>query len=390
MSEAGLGWIAAVVLGPAVVYAVSMMSFRKAWQKLPVPPTAAAIRPPADADDFSLSVIVAARNEANNLPNLLSDLGQQTYLTTGGKVEVIIADDHSTDGTADVVQQAVAASSFTLRLLPLASLPQPPTGKKAAVQAALGIARAPWVVLTDADCRVTPGWLAAHAAVAADHTAQFASGPVLLTGRGILAELQGVELAALVGVGAAGIGLGQPTMCNGANLSYRRAAFYAVEGFTGNAHVPSGDDEFLLHKLHAAYPQGIRFLKEGEAVVRTGAQPTLRALLMQRIRWASKWRHYEQNTPRQLAVLVLLTNVALFGGLIGLFFAPGGWPAVLLAWGIKLGADVWFLNPVLGFFRRRRWLLWLPVLQLAYAPYALATGLLGLRGGYVWKGRSAK
>jgi len=203
----------------------------------------------------------------------------------------------------------------------------------------------------------------------------------------VLAALQGVELAALVGIGAAGINLGQPTMCNGANLSYRRAAFYAVEGFAGNAHVPSGDDEFLLHKLHKAYPEGIHFLKDTTAIVRTAAQPSLGLLLMQRVRWASKWRHYEQAAPRRLAVLVLLANVALLAGLIGVVFYPHSWSFVLAAWVLKLGADVWFLTPVLGFFQRRRWLGWLPVLQLAYAPYALATGLLGLRGGYVWKDR---
>ncbi|WP_324671315.1 glycosyltransferase [Hymenobacter sp. GOD-10R] len=377
------------VLGPAALYALRMMRFRRAWRQLPLlsPNLAPA---PRSADAPALTVIIAARNEAANLPHLLADLGQQTYLDEGGNVEVIIADDHSTDDTASVVQKAMQASFFTLRLLRLAELPQQPTGKKAAVQAAIAAAGAPWVVFTDADCRVEPGWLAAHAAVAAKPNAQFVSGPVLLTGEGILAELQGVELAALVGVGAASIALGQPTMCNGANLSYRRSAFYAVQGFAGNAHVPSGDDEFLLHKLYKAYPGGVYFLKAADAIVRTGAQPTLRALLMQRVRWASKWRHYEQTAPRYLAVLVLLANMALLMGLIGMFFFPSHWPLVLAAWTLKLGADVWFLTPVLTFFRRRRWLLWLPVLQLAYAPYALAAGLLGLRGGYTWKDREIK
>jgi glycosyltransferase involved in cell wall biosynthesis len=367
-----------------------MMRFRRAWQQLsPLAlPTTAFL--PALANGPALTVVIAARNEATNLPHLLADLGQQTYLTQGGQIEVIVVDDHSADDTAAVVLRAAEVSPFTLRLLQLAEHLQQPTGKKAAVQAAIAVAQAPWIVLTDADCRVAPGWLAAHAALAAEPAAHFISGPVLLTGRGALAQLQGVELAALVGVGAASIRLGQPTMCNGANLSYRRASFYAVQGFAGNAHVPSGDDEFLLHKLHAAYPQGVHFLKDTSALVRTAAQPTLRALLMQRVRWASKWRHYEQMAPRRLAVLVLLANVALAAGLVMLIFCPQGWPLVLTAWVLKLGADVWFLRPVLGFFQRRQWLKWLPVLQLAYAPYALATGLWGLRGGYTWKGRRVK
>ncbi|MBC8081709.1 MAG: family 2 glycosyl transferase, partial [Hymenobacter sp.] len=65
-------------------------------------------------------------------------------------------------------------------------------------------------------------------------------------------------------------------------------------------------------------------------------------------------------------------------------------PWVLAAGALKLGADVLFLTPVLRFFGRLRWLVWVPVLQVAYGPYALLVGLAGLRGGYEWKGRAVK
>lgn len=335
-----------------------------------------------------LSVLIAARNEAANLPLLFADLQAQQLPATA--FEVIVIDDHSTDDTAAVVTNAALTSSFPLRLLQLAYLPGPTrTGKKAALEAALAVARAPWVVCTDADCRVQPYWLATHQQ-AHDAGAHFVSGPVLLTGQGPLAALQGLELVGLVGSGAAGILLGAPTMCNGANLSYRRASFHAVGGYAGNAQVASGDDEFLLHKLHAAFPASIRFLKEPQAIVRTAAQPTLRQLLRQRVRWASKWQHYQAAAPQQLAILVLTANVALAGGAVALFVQPALAPWVAAAWAMKLGADVLFLAPVLRFFRRGRWLIWVPVLQAAYAPYALLVGLAGLRGGYEWKGRQLR
>ncbi|UYZ64672.1 glycosyltransferase [Hymenobacter weizhouensis] len=333
----------------------------------------------------AFSILIAARNEEANLPHLLQDLTRQEPVPGG--FEVLIIDDHSTDATAALVLEAAAQAPFRLRLLRLAELPEAPTGKKAAVEAGVRAARAPWVLLTDADCRVPAGWVRAYAAVATDAAARFISGPVLLTGRGALAALQGLELAGLVGVGAASIYRGRPTMCNGANLAYRRADFFAVQGFRGNEAVPSGDDEFLLHKLHAAFPGSIRFVQRAGAVVRTAAQPTLRQLLGQRVRWASKWRHYQAAAPRRLAVLVLLSNLTFPVG-AGLWLAgaaPGG--AVVAAWTLKLTADVLFLGPVLRFLGRLRWLGWVPVLQLAYGPYALAVGLLGLRGGYEWKGR---
>ncbi|WP_165963615.1 hypothetical protein [Hymenobacter radiodurans] len=69
---------------------------------------------------------------------------------------------------------------------------------------------------------------------------------------------------------------------------------------------------------------------------------------------------------------------------------PQVWPWTLAAWALKLGADAWFLAPVLRFFGQQRWLSYIGLLQVAYAPYALLTGLLGLRGEYVWKGRRMK
>ena len=336
---------------------------------------------------LTFSVLIAARNEAANLPELLRALAAQRL--PAACFEVLIADDHSTDATAALVAAAAQETAFALRLV---RLPADCTGKKAALHAALQQARAPWLVCTDADCRPGPGWLAAYASVLARRPgANFISGPVLLTGPASwFATLLGLEFAGLVGVGAACLSRQQPTMCNGANLAYRGAAFAAVGGFGGHAHVASGDDEFLLHAMHAAFPGTAYFLRDAAAIVSTDAPPTLRALLRQRVRWASKWRHYQSAAPRRLALLVLGANVALAVGAVSGFFQPGLWPWVAAAWAIKLGSDAWFLGPVLRFFGRRKWLVGLLPLQLLYAPYALAVGLAGWRGGYEWKGRAVR
>ncbi len=352
----------------------------------------------ADSADPLFSVIVAARDEAENLPHLLAALRTQTLAP--GRFEVLIADDHSADGTAALVRAAAQASAFALRLI---SLPPGRTGKKAALATAEARARAPWVVCTDADCRPGPGWLQAYASLVhlppsqptphfTNSPLHFISGPVRLTPGGAWFDgLLGLEFAGLVGVGAGCIARGWPTMCNGANLAYRRTTFHEVGGYADNAGLASGDDEFLLHKIHQRHPAGVRFLLQAEAVVDTPAPATLRALLRQRVRWASKFPHYRPAAPRLLALLVVGANVSLALGLL----AGIGWPAlgpwVAAGWALKLGADAWLLWPVLGLLRRRRWLAWLLPLQLLYAPYALAVGLAGQRRqGYRWKGRQVR
>ena len=334
----------------------------------------------------TFSVLIAARNEAAHLPALLAALRAQTY--PAARFEVLIADDHSTDATAALLA-AAEAPAFGLRLI---TLPTAETGKKAALAAALAAARAPWLVCTDADCQPGPGWLAAYAHLLAHHpTANFISGPVLLTGPPTwFQSLMGLEFAGLIGVGAACIGRRRPTMCNGANLAYRRTAFAAVAGYADNAHLASGDDEFLLHKIHQAFPGTVHFLVDAAAIVRTAAPATLPDLLRQRVRWASKWRHYHSPDSRRLALLVLGANVALAAGVGAGLTWPVLWPWVGAAWAVKLGADAWFLAPVLRFLQRPRWLWGIVPLQLLYGPYAMAVGLAGWRGGYRWKGRSVR
>jgi hypothetical protein len=334
------------------------------------------------------SVLIAARDEAVVLPHLLAALRRQTL--PPHLFEVLLADDHSADDTAAVVQAAARQLPFRLRLI---SLPPGATGKKAALATAEAQARAPWVVCTDADCRPAPGWLAAYAALLhAQPRLHFISGPVRLTPGGAWFDgVLGLEFAGLVGVGGACISRGRPTMCNGANLAFRRSTFHEVGGYADNAGLASGDDEFLLHKIHERYPAGARFLAQPEAVVDTPAPATLRALLRQRVRWASKWPHYRPAAPRQLALLVLGANVSLALALALAVVWPALGPWALVAWSLKLGADTWLLWPVLRLLQCRRWLVWLLPLQLLYAPYALAVGLAGQRTqGYRWKGRQVQ
>jgi glycosyltransferase involved in cell wall biosynthesis len=334
-------------------------------------------------------VLIAARDEAEALPHLLQALANQSV--TPSSFEVLVADDHSTDGTAALLAATARTVPFALRSI---ALPLGATGKKAALTAAETQARAPWVVATDADCRPGPGWLQAYAELLnyqSGNELHFISGPVRLTPGGAWFDgLLALEFAGLVGVGAGCIARGRPTMCNGANLAYRRTTFREVGGYLDNQGIASGDDEFLLHKIHQRYPAGVRFLAAAEAVVDTPAPATLRALLRQRVRWASKYPHYRTAAPRQLALLVVGANVSLALGLVLAVAWPALGPWVAAGWALKLGADAWLLWPMLHLLRRRRWLVWTLPLQLVYAPYALAVGLAARRGSYAWKGRQVR
>ena len=105
-----------------------------------------------------VSVVVAARNAAGTLGPCLESLGRLTY----PKVEILVADDGSSDDTA-----AIALRSGAMVV--------PSNGRGPSAARNLAVARATGEVLafTDADCTVDPGWLTAL--VAALRTAGVAS-----------------------------------------------------------------------------------------------------------------------------------------------------------------------------------------------------------------------
>lgn len=209
-----------------------------------------------------ISVVVAVRNEEANIQALIQSLSTVVYPEE--KYEVILVSDHSSDSTVNIAQ-ALIGNFPNMRLV---ELPAGKEGKKEALALGIQHARFDVIATTDADCRFSKNWLQCISYYFEDPRSKMVSGAVKLTTDGsFLSRLQGAEFISLVGSGAAAIGLGHPVMCNGANLAFRKDAFYEVQGYADNVHIASGDDEFLMRKIFRRYPDGIRFLNFYEAVV---------------------------------------------------------------------------------------------------------------------------
>ncbi len=362
----------------ATAYALLTLTLWWSWQGLP--------RPVFDGTppQTYLTVVIPVRNEAQHLPLLLADLDQQTYR----HFEVIVADDASTDATAQLATAHAQTAPYPLRVLTLTDDPAVASPKKRAIAQSIALATGTLIVTTDGDCRVGPRWLETLARFQHQTGAQLISGPVAFTTNGsVFGSLQTVEFASLIGAGAATLALGHPTMCNGANLCYQKAAFGAVNGFAGIDHVASGDDELLMHKLAAQFPGGVRFLKSREALVQTAAHGSWEAFYQQRKRWAGKWRAYTSLFPTVLAVAIFLCNLA---PLVAVGLGLAGKLSVGTALGVvglKLVPEWLFLGAVLGFLDKpnARW--WIPATQVVYPFYVVFFGLAAQRPGIRWKGR---
>ncbi|MER3460726.1 MAG: hypothetical protein C4303_06255, partial [candidate division GAL15 bacterium] len=115
---------------------------------------AAYVRPREGNPVPGISVVIPAYNAEAVLRTTLERLAAQDY--PPDRYEVLVVDDGSTDGTAEVVQQAA-------RSLPVRYLPQPHRGRAAARNAGARAARFGVLLFLDADVWAEPQLLAAHA-----------------------------------------------------------------------------------------------------------------------------------------------------------------------------------------------------------------------------------
>lgn len=332
-----------------------------------------------------ITVIIPVRNEEDNIGLLLSDLDRQHF--PNDQFEVLIMDDGSTDRTAAIVNAFAAHSQLNAHLI---TLPSTATSspKKRAIETAITRAKGNLIVTTDGDCRAGSGWLQAIAACYAATNAKLISAPVTFSEEQSLTDhLQTVEFASLIGSGASAIAAGYPSLCNGANLAYEKNAFIEVGGFDGVLHIASGDDEFLMHKIAARYPEGVHFLKDARAIVTTRAHDNWQAFFRQRKRWASKWKHYQSKTPLFLALYIFTCNFSLL--LSGLLYALGivdGFTFLGLL-SAKCLPEWLFLGSVLSFLKKQKSIIYIPLTQMIYPFYVCFFGLVAQKPEYEWKGR---
>nr|MBX2874414.1 glycosyltransferase [Saprospiraceae bacterium] len=335
---------AAVVL--SVAYFILIQWLLTQWDRLSPPEVSKAFIP-----STKVSIIVPARNEAANIGACLDSLVQQSY--PASLQEIIVIDDHSTDVTAAIVR---SYEDRGVRLLSLAEHLNEPTQsyKKAAIALGVSVAQGGLILTTDADCIAPTEWVTIMVQNQQAKNWQCIAGPVLFhQEQNALERFQSLDFIGTMIITGAGLSSGQLLLANGANFAYTKRAFEQVDGFTGVNSKASGDDVFLLHKIAAAFPGQVGFLKHAQACIQTKAMPDLGSFVQQRLRWGTKNASYSDARVTMIAGLVFTTCWGIL--LCSLLSLTGSLHALLafvLALGIKASADYLLLRKGMLFFGR--------------------------------------
>ncbi len=386
----------------ALLYTALIIYYRIAWKAISnYEPPLYSSTDKLTSQSTTITVIIPARNESQNIKACLDSIIAQSY--PAQLFEVIVVDDHSEDDTASI-SQTYADKNVQLIFLKDHVMNRINSYKKKAIEVAVAHAKGTLIVTTDADCHLPKDWLRTIASFYEEKKPAFIAAPVSIDCRFRFIEIfQSLDFMTLQGITGAVVSKKQMTMCNGANMVYERSVFYEVNGFAGIDNIASGDDMLLMHKIFTRYPDRVTFLRSKAVIVRTAPVHTIKQFFNQRIRWASKADKYDDKRILPVLILVYFFNVLLitlpivaafnnetvsinlfYGHMSVISSVPDTWIFILV---LKITAELLFLYPVAKFFGKRS-LLWLfPLLQPFHIIYTVIAGWLGKFGSYVWKER---
>ena len=316
-----------------------------------------------------VSVIVPAYNEKECIAGTLHSLARSTH-----PIEIIVVDDGSTDGTADIVEALGMPNVRVVR--------QENAGKPAALNNGVWNARHDIVVMMDGDTVFEPD--AVHQLVQpfADPEVGAVAGNAKVGNRGtMIGAWQHIEYVMGFNLDRRMYDLLRcmPTI-PGAIGAFRRDA---VIGVGGMSHDTLAEDTDITIALHRG---GWRVVYQEHARAWTEAPGSLKQLWSQRYRWSygtmqALWKHRRSLTDKGpssrfgrvgMPLVVLFQIVTpVFAPLIDVFTAYAmifvDFRASLLAWLAVLGVQLVCAAYAFRLDREKyRYLLMLPLQQLAY------------------------
>jgi hypothetical protein len=331
---------------------------------------------PADAP--RLSVVVAARNEAQHIRGALSSLIGQDYPA----LEVIVVDDRSDDETASILA-SMARTHTRVRVLTVTALPDGWLGKNHALAAGAAAAGGEYILFTDADVVFAPTALGRALGYARRHKLDHLAVAPAITSRSLVVRIFVAGFAIFFGLltqpwrvrnprSRAAIGIGAFNLV-------RREAYQAAGG-----HVPirlRPDDDLMLGRLmkRTGHRSDALF---GAGAVGVDWYGSLRELVGGLLKNSFAGAGYRVGAIVTSAVALIGVAVGPFAGAAlttGVTQAVFAVTSALLLGAAVLSARTTGLPPALG--------LTLPVSALLLAYILVRSTAITLwRGGIEWRG----
>jgi cellulose synthase/poly-beta-1,6-N-acetylglucosamine synthase-like glycosyltransferase len=334
-------------------------------------------------DEF-VSVIIPFRNESANILISLNSLASQNYPKE--KYEVIYVNDSSTDDSYEKILNAVKPNNF--KVISISDFLLNKAFKKKAIGYGIENSRGEIIVTTDADCVHNQNWLT-QLLSRFDKKTGFISGPVSFKPQlKTFSKIQSLEFTGLVLSGAGLIGIGNPTICNGANLAFRKSVFYELKGYKDQMKLSSGEDELLMQRIAAETDYSVKFCWAKDAVVFTQPNKNIYDFFQQRKRWASKGLFYKNKFLILQLIFIYLFYLSISAQIIlSIFFSKLFLICLLLCLISKFVLEYKIISKGIGILFKRDLMKYFLISEIFQIFYLTVAGISGLFGNFKWKER---
>ena len=258
-----------------------------------------------------ISVIIAARNEQENIQNILEDLVNQNM--DKNSFEIIIANDRSTDDTSDIIND-YSKTYNNIKIIDIENI-NVMTPKKYALTKAIEKSNGDIIISTDADCRVNENWVNSMAQLV-NNTDKIVIGYSKINNtNSLLKQYQNIDFLGIMSANAGLLNLNIICSGSGQNLAYKKKHFLDINGFVPVQHLISGDDMYLVQSISKL--KGAIFNYDPNSFVSTTPKNKVIEYLNQRTRWSSNSKNIIINAPYFFIFLfsALITNCGILYGL---------------------------------------------------------------------------
>ena len=334
------------------------------------------------------SVIVNFRNEQEMLPHLLNSIAKLNFASN--RMQFIFINDGSIDSSMEILT-AFKANHNHIDLAIYERKVMSASAKKDGITQSLEYAKNNHIITTDADCVLPENWLHAfekHYKLYPDSI--FIAAPVQITaGNNILEQVQASEMVALQLMTTGGFSIGQPFLCNGANMSFKVSSFKDVGGYEGNDGIASGDDIFLLEKLAALDARSCYYLKNEDATVLTNPKLGWNEIINQRARWAQKGSKTKSLLNKLMSAQVFAANLFMLLAPLLVYLDLVKLKIAITVLALKLFTDVLVLIIGYRFFENKNWQ-WYVIPQLIIYPFVVVAVAVTSFTAVRWKDRVAQ
>ncbi len=280
------------------------------------------------AEALPVSVIICAKNEAENLRKFIPKILSQNH----PDFEVVIINDASGDETLEVIED-LQQKDPRIKIVDVQNNEAFWANKKYALTLGIKKAKKPYLLFTDADCEPeSDQWLSKMSAGFRDSKSiVLGYGGYFIEQRSLLNKLIRFEtlFTAIQYFSYANWGL--PYMGVGRNLAYTAEEFYRQNGFAGHLHLRSGDDDLFVNAAATRQNTALCFAASG--ITRSVPKQDLRSWVKQKRRHVSVAGHYKKR--HRLLLGVFYTTQLLFWILFLVLMFTSFWPIALAVLAVR-------------------------------------------------------